>query len=56
VFTGAGSYATPTTFVNGLIPAVATAAVVLAVGAIIALAIPALRRVRVPATNVPVAA
>jgi EmrB/QacA subfamily drug resistance transporter len=44
VFSGAGGYAGPTSFVAGLVPAVATAAVVLAVGAIIALAIPALRR------------
>ena len=44
VFSGAGGYATPSTFVDGLTPAVAVAAVVLAVGAVIALAIPALRR------------
>ena len=44
VFSGAGSYATPSTFVSGLIPAVAVAAAVLGVGAIIALAVPALRR------------
>ncbi len=44
VFSGAGGYATPTTFVNGLTPAVAVAAVVLAVGALVALAVPALRR------------
>jgi EmrB/QacA subfamily drug resistance transporter len=55
VFSGAGSYGTPTTFVSGLVPAVATAAVVLAVGAIIALAIPALRRT-VSASAQPVAA
>jgi EmrB/QacA subfamily drug resistance transporter len=44
VFSGAGSYVTPSSFVNGLIPAVMVGAVVLAVGAVIALAIPALRR------------
>jgi EmrB/QacA subfamily drug resistance transporter len=55
VFSGAGAYGTPTTFVSGLVPAVATAAVVLAVGAIIALAIPALRRT-VTGTPQPVAA
>src|SRR3954447_10555951 len=55
VFTGAGGYTSPSTFVGGLVPAVATAAVVLGVGAAIALAIPALRRTRglpaeIPAT------
>jgi EmrB/QacA subfamily drug resistance transporter len=44
VFSGAGGYSTPTTFVNGLTPALAVAAVALAIGAVIALAIPALRR------------
>jgi EmrB/QacA subfamily drug resistance transporter len=44
VFSGAGGYGSPATFVSGLIPAVTVAAVVLAVGAIAALAIPALRR------------
>jgi protein-S-isoprenylcysteine O-methyltransferase Ste14 len=44
VFSGAGGYTTPSTFISGLTPAVAVAAIVLAVGAIIALAIPALRR------------
>jgi EmrB/QacA subfamily drug resistance transporter len=44
VFSGAGGYGTPATFVNGLIPAVAVAAVVLAAGALTALAIPGLRR------------
>jgi EmrB/QacA subfamily drug resistance transporter len=44
VFSGAGGYTTTSTFVNGLTPAVAVAAIVLAVGAITALAIPALRR------------
>jgi EmrB/QacA subfamily drug resistance transporter len=55
VFSGAGGYTSPSTFVGGLVPAVATAAVVLGVGAAIALAIPALRRTRglpaeIPAT------
>ena len=44
VFSGAGGYATPTTFVNGLTPALAVAAVALAAGAVVALAIPALHR------------
>jgi MFS family permease len=44
VFSGTGGYATPSTFVAGLIPAVSVAAAVLGVGAILALAIPALRR------------
>jgi MFS family permease len=41
VFTGSGSYRTGQTFVNGLIPAVWTGAAVLAVGAVIALLVPA---------------
>jgi EmrB/QacA subfamily drug resistance transporter len=44
VFSGVGGYASPSTFVAGLIPAVSVAAAVLGVGAILALAIPALRR------------
>jgi len=44
VFSGSGGYATPSTFVAGLTPAVAVAAVVLAAGAVAALAIPSLRR------------
>jgi EmrB/QacA subfamily drug resistance transporter len=44
VFSGSGGYATPSTFVAGLAPAIAVAAAVLAVGAIIALAVPGLRR------------
>jgi len=44
VFSGSGGYASPAAFVDGLIPAVAVAAIVLAVGAAIALAIPGLRR------------
>jgi hypothetical protein len=44
VFSSAGGYATPHTFVSGLTPAVVVAAVVLALGAITALAIPGMRR------------
>jgi EmrB/QacA subfamily drug resistance transporter len=56
VFSGSGSYASPAAFVDGLIPAVAVAAIVLAVGAIVALAIPALRRDRGRPVEVAVAA
>jgi EmrB/QacA subfamily drug resistance transporter len=56
VFSGAGGYAGPTSFVAGLVPAVATAAVVLAVGAAIALAIPALRKTRARPAEIAVAA
>jgi len=52
VFTGAGGYESPTSFVAGLTPALAVASVVLAVGALIALAVPALHRD--PAPRVPV--
>jgi EmrB/QacA subfamily drug resistance transporter len=44
VFSGAGSYASPSSFVSGLTPALVVGAIVLAVGALTALAIPALRR------------
>jgi EmrB/QacA subfamily drug resistance transporter len=44
VFSSAGGYATPHTFVRGLTPAVFVAAAVLALGAITALAIPGMRR------------
>jgi EmrB/QacA subfamily drug resistance transporter len=47
VFGGAGGYATPHAFVNGLTPAVFIAAGVLALGALAALAVPGLRRVPV---------
>jgi EmrB/QacA subfamily drug resistance transporter len=40
VFTGSGSYASPQAFINGMTPALWVAVVVLAVGALIALAIP----------------
>ena len=56
VFSGSGSYASPAAFVDGLIPAVAVAAVVLAVGAVVALAIPGLRRGSTSAVPVPVPA
>jgi EmrB/QacA subfamily drug resistance transporter len=47
VFSGAGGYATPSTFVDGLTPALVVAAAVLALGAIAALAIPGRPRVGV---------
>jgi EmrB/QacA subfamily drug resistance transporter len=43
VFTGAGGYASPQDYVDGLIPAVWVGAAVLAVGALVALLIPARR-------------
>jgi len=46
VFNGAGSYASPHAFVAGLMPAVTVAAIVVAVGALTALAIPSARRLR----------
>jgi EmrB/QacA subfamily drug resistance transporter len=54
VFSGAGGYGTPSSFVTGLIPAVAVAAIVLGVGALVALAIPPLRHT--PARPVPAGA
>jgi EmrB/QacA subfamily drug resistance transporter len=56
VFSGSGSYASPSAFVAGLTPAVIVAAIVLAVGAIVALAIPGLRRDRSRSSGVPVPA
>jgi EmrB/QacA subfamily drug resistance transporter len=44
VFSGAGGYASPATFVDGLVPALWVGAAVLAVGALAALAVPRLRR------------
>jgi EmrB/QacA subfamily drug resistance transporter len=44
VFAGAGSYASPHAFTNGLVPAVFVAAAVLALGALAALAVPGMRR------------
>ena len=41
IFAGAGSYATPQTYVDGLIPAVFAGAAVVALGAALALALPA---------------
>jgi EmrB/QacA subfamily drug resistance transporter len=49
VFSGAGGYATPHAFVSGLTPAVFVAGGILALGAIAALAVPALR----PAPSAP---
>jgi nitrate/nitrite transporter NarK len=51
VFAGAGGYATPHAFVSGLTPAVFVAAVVLALGALAALAIPPLRRAPSPSAQ-----
>jgi hypothetical protein len=56
VFSGAGGYGTASTFVSGLTPAVAVGAVVLAAGALTALAIPALRRNRAASAEAAVAA
>jgi hypothetical protein len=44
VFSANGGYQSPATFVNGLVPAVWLGAAVVAVGAVVALAVPALRR------------
>jgi EmrB/QacA subfamily drug resistance transporter len=44
VFSGAGSYASPHAFVSGVTPAITVAAIVLAIGAVAALAIPRVRR------------
>ena len=51
VFSSTGSYASPTQFVDGLVPAVWVGAVIVAVGAVVALALPgrARREVLVPA-------
>ncbi len=43
VFSGSGGYGTPQSYVDGLVPAVWLGAAVLALGALIALAVPALR-------------
>jgi MFS family permease len=55
VFSRAGSYATPQTFVHGLVPAVIVGAVVLGAGALAALLVPGLRRGEPVAAEVPVA-
>lgn len=46
VFTSSGGYASPQAFVSGLTPAVTVAAAVLAVGALAALAVPGIGRMR----------
>jgi EmrB/QacA subfamily drug resistance transporter len=46
VFTSAGGYTSATAFVSGLTPAVTVAAAVLGVGALAALAVPGIRRMR----------
>jgi EmrB/QacA subfamily drug resistance transporter len=46
VFTSSGGYANANTFVSGLTPAVTVAAAVLGVGALAALAVPGIRRMR----------
>ena len=48
VFSSAGSYETPTTFVDGLVPAVWVGSAIVAVGAVVALALPG--RIRREAT------
>ena len=45
VFSSAGSYQSPTAFVDGLQPAVFVGAAIVAVGAVVALALPAAGRV-----------
>ncbi len=45
VFSASGSYASPQAFVDGMVPAIWVGAAVVAVGALVALAIPAHRRV-----------
>jgi EmrB/QacA subfamily drug resistance transporter len=49
VFTATGGYASPSIFVGGLRPAITVGAAVLAAGAIVALAVPGLRRMRASA-------
>lgn len=46
IFSSAGGYATPQTFIDGLVPAVWVGAALVAVGAVAALTIPARRRAR----------
>ena len=55
-FSASGSYASPSAFVAGLTPAVTVAAIVLGIGAIVALAVPALRRDRTRPAELAVAA
>ena len=56
VFTGAGGMGSPQDYVDGLVPAVWVGAAVLALGALIALFVPAKRSEHVPAELVPAAA
>jgi EmrB/QacA subfamily drug resistance transporter len=53
VFGAYGGYASPQEFVDGFVPAIVTAAALSAAGALAGLALPARRRVRVPAVAVP---
>ena len=46
IFAAAGGYATPQTFVDGMVPAVWVGAVLVAVGAVAALTIPVTRRAK----------
>ena len=52
IFTSRGSYATPQTFVDGLVPAVFVGAAVVAVGAVAAFAIPRRRQATEPELSV----
>ncbi len=56
VFSGAGSYASPQSYVDGLVPAMWVAAVVLAAGALAALLVPGRRASARPAAAAPAAA
>lgn len=58
VFSAQGGYASPQAYVSGLVPAVAVGAVVVAIGAVTALALPGRRRLRtrIDASQVPVLA
>ena len=51
VFSGAGGYASPQTFVDGLVPAVWIGAVFVAIGAVAALAIPSRAQQATPASE-----
>ena len=53
LFSRTGSYATPDTFVDGLVPAMAVGAAVVALAAIAAFAVPARRRQRVAVSSHP---
>lgn len=53
IFTGAGGYASPQAFVNGLIPALWVGVAVLVVGALVVLALPFRARVSTPASVAP---